>query len=222
MPAPFSPKVIYTTSGKKSRLIRDATPPPVSRTGSVENPVFRNLRSELRSFPMDLLKAIVSSSNPDESHPVVQSIEHAGVALCVSFIGRNPGLKLCDLMKISGLSRRGLTMAFITHLGCTPGTVLIMMRLWSACDLLANSRLPVPKIATCCGYRNLNSLYVAFQRYLGITPCQVRKRTLIASAGLSSVDQNISKLSSVAVTPACANSIVRQVRKPIDVFLPYK
>lgn len=152
---------------------------PVSPVSSAENPIFRHLKSKSKCFPTNLLKAMLSSppSKQESSHPFLQSIEHQGIARCIKVISRDPGLKLCDLMKISGLSRRGLHKAFTTHLGCTPGTIIVMMRLWSACDLLVNSRLPVAQIATCCGYQNINSLYVAFQRFLGVTPVSVRRKS---------------------------------------------
>jgi len=53
--------------------------------------------------------------------------------------------------------------------------VLIVLRLRAALNFLIKSRLPISTIAIRCGYRNSNSLYVAFYRYLGVTPLSVRK-----------------------------------------------
>lgn len=148
----------------------------VPQNGKFENPVLRQLSSKRERFPIELLPGILSScqSSLESPQPAFQSIAHPGVTRCLRFIGRNPRFKLRDLANVSGLSRRGLHKAFRTHVGCSPGSVVVMVRLWSACELLANSSLPVGKIAARCGYRNSNSLYVAIQRFLGTTPRHIR------------------------------------------------
>lgn len=141
------------------------------------DPVVRSLKSSSKPLPMDLLAGILSANQSGCSRPVHLSVEHPGVSRCLSILSRNPRLKLRDLVDVSGLSLRGLHKAFRTHLGCTPGAILVMLRLWNAYDLLANSSLPVAEIALRCGYRNGNSLYVALRRYLGITPSRVRRQS---------------------------------------------
>jgi len=178
----------------------------VPHNGESGNPVLRGLKSKSKRFPIDLLTGILSSSpsSLECPHPILQSIEHPGVARCLRFIGRNPCLKLRDLVNISGLSRRGLHKAFRTHLGCAPGAVVIMVRLWSACDLLANSRLSVAKIAAGCGYRNSNSLYVAFQRYLGKTPLNIRRQSPLYDRG--DVEKE-TRLRNTPLPPRCSRDV---------------
>lgn len=146
-----------------------------------EHSVLHSLNSRINRFPIHLLPGIVPvlRSNGESAEAALPAIAHRSVASCLRSIGRNPRLKTRDLTSISGLSRRGLLKAFDTHLGCTPGAIMIMVRLWTACDLLANSRLLVADVATSCGYRSSNSLYVAFRRYLGVTPVDVRRRRLV-------------------------------------------
>lgn len=176
----------------------------VPQNGRAGNAVFHLLKSKPGSFRLDLLQAILSFplSEREHFHPILQSVRHPGVTRCLRFIGRNPDLKLCDLTKISGLSRRGLHKAFDTHLGCAPGKVVTMVRLWNACDLLTNSRLPVAKIATCCGYGNVNSLYVAFERFLGTTPVRIRKES--RSHGPMDAEEN-NLLQNTALSPVVAD-----------------
>jgi AraC-like DNA-binding protein len=110
--------------------------------------------------------------------PDYRSIRHNGVARCLQFLHRTGQrrLGLGNLIKISGMSRRGLHKAFMTHLGCGPGAVLRTVRVKRACKLLADSELPLDEVATQCGYRNANSLCVVFRRDLGVTPQCFRKQ----------------------------------------------
>lgn len=105
----------------------------------------------------------------------LQSQSHPGVTRCLAALRLDPRLRVRDLTVISRLSFRGLNKAFRKHLGCPPGGVILMVRLRHALDLLANSQLDPAAIASSCGYRNANSLYVAFRRRLGVTPMSLRK-----------------------------------------------
>jgi AraC-like DNA-binding protein len=136
-------------------------------------------RLQVRScrLPTELVSRLLSLQWP--ALPVsrfrLRSINHAGVMRSVISLSRNPRLKTFKLAALSGYSLRGLNKAFRTHLGCTPGAVIMVVRLWNAVHLLANSDLPLDTIATRCGYKSINSLYVAFRRDLGITPLSLRQ-----------------------------------------------
>jgi transcriptional regulator GlxA family with amidase domain len=108
--------------------------------------------------------------------PSSRKIRHPGVARCLQFLRKNPRaqLTLRHLQRASGLKRRGLHKAFVTHLGCTPGVLLRKMRLERACHLLAHSNLSVDELARRCGYRGANSLWVSFMRDMGIAPVRFR------------------------------------------------
>jgi len=141
--------------------------------------VRHGLKSTAHRLPVELRAAMLSANWASASFARFRrrSANHLGVACCLSALSRNPRLKTFELTTISGLSRRGLHKAFRTHLDCTPGVVLIVLRLRAALNFLIKSRLPISTIAIRCGYRNSNSLYVAFYRYLGVTPLSVRKRS---------------------------------------------
>jgi AraC-like DNA-binding protein len=194
------PRPFRATGGANGRQLA------VSQDGNSQIPIWLGLNAKTKHFPIYLLPEILASpgSSVNAVETIFQSITHPGVARCLRFIGRNPCLKLRDLVNISGLSLRGLNKAFRTHLGCTPGAVVVMMRLWSACDLLASSRLPVARVATCCGYRNSNGLCVAFQRYLGITPGRIRGQSPVY--GLMDAKRD-GLLSCAAFLPAIAKDV---------------
>jgi transcriptional regulator GlxA family with amidase domain len=137
----------------------------------------------MKRFSTDLLAGILSSEHSGCLYHLHRSVKHPGLSCCLRALSRNPRLKLCDLADLSGLSLRSLHNVFRTHLGCTPGAILVMLRLSHACDLLANSCLPVSEIAPRCGYRSGNSLYVALRRYLGVAPMCFRRRSLPRGRG---------------------------------------
>lgn len=108
--------------------------------------------------------------------PSGRKIRHPGVVRCLQFLRRNPRAQFTihDLQRASGLKRRGLHKAFITHLGCSPGVLLRKMRLERACYLLAHSNLSIDELARQCGYCGGNSLWVSFMRDMGIAPVDFR------------------------------------------------
>jgi AraC-like DNA-binding protein len=166
--------------GRSSRST-NGMPLVVPHNSESRNPAGFGLKSESNRLSSDVVDFAFSWRQPSVQRPcaIRQAIEHPGVARCLNELSRSPRLKVSDLGIIAGLSLRGLNRAFRTHLGCTPGAVMIRVRLWNVCDLLANSRLPIAKIATLCGYRNSNSLYVALRRYLGTTPLRIRRQSAL-------------------------------------------
>lgn len=106
---------------------------------------------------------------------VQQRRGHVGVAHCLHALKQNTCLRIRDLTRIAGLSRRGLHKAFHSQLGQTPGRILRAARMQRACELLTKWSLDLDIIAKRCGYRSANGLYVAFRRDLGMTPTAVRK-----------------------------------------------
>lgn len=149
----------------------------ISTTIKSSMPVRLGLTSNANRLPAELRAGLLASNWVSASFaPFRQrSVNHSGVVRCLDSLRRNPRLKMFQLTAVSGLSRRGLNKAFLTHLGCTPGVVMIVLRLRTALNLLIESRLPIPAVAVRSGYRNSNGLYVAFRHYLGITPLSVRK-----------------------------------------------
>ncbi len=109
------------------------------------------------------------------------AVTHKDVSNCLSLIKqRLPGsIKVGDFMDVVDCSSRALHNAFKKHMGSTPGRVIQTARIEHAKRLLAepgNHKLET--VATACGYRSANSLYVTFSRTLGVTPDSYRKDIL--------------------------------------------
>ena len=81
-----------------------------------------------------------------------------------------------DLTKVSALSRRGFQKAFQRHTGHSPGRELRRVRIERSKELLASGDYSLNIVAQRCGYRSLNSFWVAFRRATGISPGKYRSR----------------------------------------------
>jgi LacI family transcriptional regulator len=108
----------------------------------------------------------------------------------VNGFGRNPVLKRTfrflhrhwhrpintdDLVVVSKISRRGLYKTFVKHVGHGPGRELRQIRIRHAQELLARTPCNLTNIAEMCGFRNVNTFYVAFKRETGASPGKWRK-----------------------------------------------
>lgn len=97
---------------------------------------------------------------------------HVGIERCVAFMIQkfNRPIQLKDLVRVSGMSRRGFSKAFYSHTGANPGAVLKQIRIEHAKRILAKHDLTLKAIARRCGYRSENTFCVAFQRSTGLAP----------------------------------------------------
>lgn len=112
-----------------------------------------------------------------------QSVGHPVVSRCLDFLAKNftMPIQIKDLVRISGMSQRGLMKAFEKHAGVNPGAMLRRVRLEYAKRLLTEQDLPLKTIAAHCGYRSMNSFCVAFHRFEGLAPKKFQKQVLLAS-----------------------------------------
>lgn len=119
------------------------------------------------------------------SPPNGAAIEHEAIARSLQFLQSRwqEPIKVSDLVRVSAMSRRGFTKAFERHTGSKPKLELSRLRLDHARRLLAETELPLARIAARCGYQSANSLLVAFKREYHLTPAAYRSRRQ-ESAGL--------------------------------------
>ncbi len=112
-----------------------------------------------------------------------KTVKHPGVSKCLVFLARNftTPIQINDLVKISGMSRRGLLKAFEKHAGANPGAMLHRKRIKHAKRLLTEYDLPLKAIAAHCGYRSMNSFCVSFSRFEGLAPKKYQRQILLAS-----------------------------------------
>src|SRR5208283_1559075 len=92
--------------------------------------------------------------------------KHNGVDKATRFIARhyNNLITVEDLVAVSGMSRRGFHKAFVRLTGGTPHQQLQNVRINHAKTLLVTGNFRINQIAAYCGYRSLNTFYVAFKR----------------------------------------------------------
>jgi AraC-like DNA-binding protein len=152
------------------RYANGGSPSSVSRQTTAHS------RNGARFASLNMRFALPASNDLRVEHPDIfcRPVQHAGVMSCLQLLRQTLHIKLRDFIKVSGMSRRGLHKAFLAHLGTPPGMVLRAARVNRACELLARSNCSIAVVAAHCGYRNSNSLCVAFQRDLRISPGRFR------------------------------------------------
>jgi transcriptional regulator GlxA family with amidase domain len=85
-------------------------------------------------------------------------------------------ITVSDLTRASALSQRGFQKAFMKHTGRSPGRELRRIRIERSKELLAGGDANLSAVAQQCGYRSLNSFWVAFRRVTGMSPGKYRSR----------------------------------------------
>jgi transcriptional regulator GlxA family with amidase domain len=103
---------------------------------------------------------------------------HRGVDRSLGYMARKfcQPIRVTDLVKASGLSRRGFFKAFEKHVGIRPGKLLTHARIEYAKQLLAGSRLTLGDVARQSGYRSANTFWVAFRRIAGVAPAVFQRQ----------------------------------------------
>jgi LacI family transcriptional regulator len=106
------------------------------------------------------------------------AVPHDKVARCLRFIWDNcqKPIGVDDLVKVAAMSRRGLHQAFVEHVGRPPGAELQRVRIERSKRLLAASDDKLETVAGLCGYRRVNSFWLAFKHATGVSPQQYRQR----------------------------------------------
>ena len=85
-------------------------------------------------------------------------------------------IQVADLVKVSGMSRRGWYKAFHRHAGQSPGRELRRLRIEHAKELLVNSDCNLETVAEQAGFRSVNSFWVSFRKTVGEPPGTYRSR----------------------------------------------
>jgi transcriptional regulator GlxA family with amidase domain len=75
-----------------------------------------------------------------------------------------------------GMSPRNFARVFTRQVGITPGRFVEQSRLERARHYLEDTQLPVSEVAECCGYTTAEGMRLAFDRHLGVSPREYRRR----------------------------------------------
>lgn len=84
-------------------------------------------------------------------------------------------ISVSDLAKLVGMSVRQLERRFRETFKTTPQQYILKLRLLEACELLANSQVPITEIALEVGFYDHSSFSRKFSAAIGVTPSQYRK-----------------------------------------------
>jgi LacI family transcriptional regulator len=105
------------------------------------------------------------------------AMPHQGVARSLRFIWEHyhEPIGVKDLVDVAAMSRRGLYMAFMQHIGRSPGEELHRVRIEHAKRLLANSDHKMEILAEMCGYQSITGFWVAFKQTTGVSPKKYRE-----------------------------------------------
>ena len=109
--------------------------------------------------------------------------KHAGVDRCLDFMAEcfPKPIQVKDLAQAAGMSTQGLSFIFDKHLGVSPGEVLRRIRIECAKRLLVEQDMKLSEIAKHCGYRSVNSLWIAFQNATGMSPKKFQTKYWLAT-----------------------------------------
>ena len=105
------------------------------------------------------------------------AVEDEDVRRALQFIQdhcREP-IQASDVERAAPVSRRTLERRFLRHVGRTIGQELRRTRIRTACQLLAETDLPIYAISTACGFVNRQRFNVAFITEIGMTPSKYRR-----------------------------------------------
>jgi transcriptional regulator GlxA family with amidase domain len=83
-----------------------------------------------------------------------------------------------DAARAAAMSTRNFLRRFKMEMGVTPSDYLLFVRLDMCCHLLAETSLPVDKVARRCGIGGGGRLSKIFRQYLGTTPTEYRATKL--------------------------------------------
>jgi transcriptional regulator GlxA family with amidase domain len=94
------------------------------------------------------------------------------------WIADRPGADLSveALAQRAAMSPRHFARAFLAETGTTPGRYVHLARLESARRLLEDTTNGIDQVARACGYGVAETMRRAFQRELGVSPAEYRRR----------------------------------------------
>ena len=111
-----------------------------------------------------------------EDHDVAEAVRFIREAAC-------SGIGVDDVVRRVQLSYSTLKRRFHAVLGRSIHDEIVRVRLQRACDLLAETELPLPKIAERTGFRHAEYLGAVFKAKLGMTALRYRQQAAPAAEG---------------------------------------
>jgi transcriptional regulator GlxA family with amidase domain len=107
------------------------------------------------------------TSAPAEHDLVRRVVDHVGAHL-------DGDLGTPALAAVAGVTPRHLTRLFLAHAGQPPGRYVRRVRTEAAAHLVASTALPLPAVASRCGFGSAETLRQAFVQRYGVPPSRYR------------------------------------------------
>ncbi|WP_043356608.1 GlxA family transcriptional regulator [Cupriavidus basilensis] len=92
-------------------------------------------------------------------------------------------ISVSDAAQVAAMSERNFLRRFKLEMGVTPSDYLLHARLDTACSFLAETELPVDKVARRCGMGNGDRLAKIFRKRMSISPTEYRQRSKVGAVG---------------------------------------
>ncbi|MEI8227086.1 MAG: AraC family transcriptional regulator, partial [Planctomycetota bacterium] len=107
---------------------------------------------------------------------VVAAVRHIREHACA-------GIKVADVVRVLGISRRVLESRFLRRVGHTPHEEIARVQFRRVEQLLAETDLPLATIAARAGFRHPEYMTVAFTRRHGMSPSRWRIKVPATKSG---------------------------------------
>lgn len=175
MSRPVSAESIAYRAGLDDEFIRQLGY-RISAELEEETSVGRFLVDSLAHTLVAYLVAKYVDAIPAESRS--SSIEHVKLRRVIEYINDNleEDISVTDLSEIACLSRHHFARAFRSAIGVPPHRFISSLRLQRAQDLLGNTDFSLAEIAFACRFSSQSTFTRAFQRQLGVSPGEYRRR----------------------------------------------
>lgn len=110
------------------------------------------------------------------AHLVAQIAERSPVHAITSYILENlvADLSVDKLARRARMSPRNFARVFAREVGMTPAEFVEVARLDTARRQLQDTRMPLQRVAQCCGFGNLHNMRRVFRRKIGTGPSEYR------------------------------------------------
>lgn len=139
-----------------------------------------------RDLGLDVARAVAARVMPTWSAKLMPPLADVGMTSAADKILAaarwlqnhcEQSISIADAAQVAAMSERNFLRRFKVEMGVTPSDYLLQARLDSACGLLAETDLPVDKVARRCGMGNGDRLAKIFRKRMSISPTVFRQRS---------------------------------------------
>jgi AraC-like DNA-binding protein len=144
-----------------------------------DQPPLWELEAKLRALNLIARVFEIYLENSHTEIPGLYRAEHSAehrIDHLVEFLGRNPSAPagVPEMAERCLMSEATFFRKFKRSTGFTPQQLLIRLRIGKACELLADTAIPISQAAYQSGFRSVQNFNYAFKTKMGMTPGEFR------------------------------------------------